>query len=47
MKIDYVPDYAEQSVFVCTGGSGHGAKFLPVLGKVRESRGWNRTELIP
>ncbi|GIJ91185.1 hypothetical protein Asppvi_010150 [Aspergillus pseudoviridinutans] len=31
--IDYVPDYAEKSVFVCTGGSGHGAKFLPVLGK--------------
>ncbi|TDZ16290.1 L-pipecolate oxidase [Colletotrichum orbiculare MAFF 240422] len=30
--IDYVPSYAEQSVFVCTGGSGHGAKFLPVLG---------------
>lgn len=31
--IDYVPDYAEKSVFVCTGGSGHGAKFLPVLGE--------------
>ncbi|KAJ5407700.1 hypothetical protein N7509_001583 [Penicillium cosmopolitanum] len=31
--IDYVPDYAEKSVFVCTGGSGHGAKFLPILGK--------------
>lgn len=31
--IDYVPTYAEKSVFVCTGGSGHGAKFLPVLGK--------------
>ncbi|KAL2827443.1 FAD dependent oxidoreductase [Aspergillus pseudoustus] len=31
--IDYVPDYAEDSVFVCTGGSGHGAKFLPVLGE--------------
>ncbi|KID95776.1 FAD dependent oxidoreductase, partial [Metarhizium majus ARSEF 297] len=30
--IDYVPDYAENSVFVCTGGSGHGAKFMPVLG---------------
>ncbi|ETS87135.1 hypothetical protein PFICI_00963 [Pestalotiopsis fici W106-1] len=30
---DYVPTYADQSVFVCTGGSGHGAKFLPVLGK--------------
>ena len=34
-QIDYVPDYADQSVFVCTGGSGHGAKFLSVLGKVR------------
>ncbi|KAL4933784.1 uncharacterized protein BDV17DRAFT_286596 [Aspergillus undulatus] len=31
--IDYVPTYAENSVFVCTGGSGHGAKFLPVLGE--------------
>ncbi|KAJ5253072.1 hypothetical protein N7489_003482 [Penicillium chrysogenum] len=31
--IDHVPTYAEKSVFVCTGGSGHGAKFLPVLGK--------------
>ncbi|KAJ5739044.1 FAD dependent oxidoreductase [Penicillium manginii] len=31
--IDYVPEYAEKSVFVCTGGSGHGAKFLPILGK--------------
>ncbi|OJJ57616.1 hypothetical protein ASPSYDRAFT_46772 [Aspergillus sydowii CBS 593.65] len=31
--IDYVPDYADNSVFVCTGGSGHGAKFLPVLGQ--------------
>ncbi|OQD75433.1 hypothetical protein PENDEC_c007G04063 [Penicillium decumbens] len=31
--IDYVPEYAEGSVFACTGGSGHGAKFLPVLGK--------------
>ncbi|KAJ9145110.1 FAD dependent oxidoreductase [Pleurostoma richardsiae] len=31
--IDYVPTYADNSVFVCTGGSGHGAKFLPVLGK--------------
>ncbi|QQK45138.1 FAD dependent oxidoreductase [Penicillium digitatum] len=31
--IDHVPTYAERSVFVCTGGSGHGAKFLPVLGK--------------
>lgn len=32
--IDWVPTYADNSVFVCTGGSGHGAKFLPVLGKV-------------
>ncbi|KAL4915239.1 FAD dependent oxidoreductase [Aspergillus aurantiobrunneus] len=31
--IDYVPTYAENSVFVCTGGSGHGAKFLPILGQ--------------
>ncbi|CAG8046041.1 unnamed protein product [Penicillium nalgiovense] len=31
--IDHVPDYAEGSVFVCTGGSGHGAKFLPILGE--------------
>ncbi|UPL01313.1 hypothetical protein LCI18_012247 [Fusarium solani-melongenae] len=31
--IDYVPTYAENSVFVCTGGSGHGAKFLPILGE--------------
>ncbi|GME53974.1 nucleotide-binding domain-containing protein [Neofusicoccum parvum] len=31
--IDYVPKYADKSVFVCTGGSGHGAKFLPVLGE--------------
>ncbi|PHH66608.1 hypothetical protein CDD81_6445 [Ophiocordyceps australis] len=31
--IDHVPGYQDQSLFVCTGGSGHGAKFLPVLGK--------------
>ncbi|VUC36354.1 unnamed protein product, partial [Clonostachys rosea] len=31
--IDYVPGYGDQSLFVCTGGSGHGAKFLPILGK--------------
>ncbi|KAI8965193.1 nucleotide-binding domain-containing protein [Daldinia sp. FL1419] len=30
---DYVPTYIEKSVFVCTGGSGYGAKFLPVLGE--------------
>lgn len=33
-QIDYIPTYAENSVFVCTGGSGHGAKFMPVLGEV-------------
>ncbi|EMR69492.1 putative fad dependent oxidoreductase protein [Eutypa lata UCREL1] len=32
--VDYVPTYSDKSVFVCTGGSGHGAKFLPVLGEV-------------
>ncbi|KAJ5565565.1 FAD dependent oxidoreductase [Penicillium sp. DV-2018c] len=31
--VDHVPNYAEKSVFACTGGSGHGAKFLPVLGE--------------
>ncbi|KAI1475130.1 nucleotide-binding domain-containing protein [Daldinia eschscholtzii] len=31
--VDYVPTYADNSVFVSTGGSGHGAKFLPVLGE--------------
>ncbi|PWN87701.1 FAD dependent oxidoreductase [Acaromyces ingoldii] len=31
--VDYVPTFADRSVFVCTGGSGHGAKFLPVLGQ--------------
>ncbi|KAF6789705.1 putative FAD dependent oxidoreductase [Colletotrichum sojae] len=31
--IDHVPHYADNSLFVCTGGSGHGAKFLPVLGE--------------
>jgi len=31
--IDYVPGY-NQSLFVASGGSGHGFKFLPVLGKV-------------
>ncbi|RDW84777.1 FAD dependent oxidoreductase-4 [Coleophoma cylindrospora] len=30
--IDYVPGY-NQSLFVASGGSGHGFKFLPVLGK--------------
>ncbi|KAJ6785668.1 hypothetical protein PWT90_00961 [Aphanocladium album] len=31
--IDHIPTYTDNSLFVCTGGSGHGAKFLPVLGK--------------
>ncbi|WQF75340.1 Putative FAD dependent oxidoreductase, FAD/NAD(P)-binding domain superfamily, MTOX family [Colletotrichum destructivum] len=31
--IDHVPTYVDGSVFVATGGSGHGAKFLPVLGE--------------
>ncbi|XAO22077.1 hypothetical protein I312_100841 [Cryptococcus bacillisporus CA1280] len=30
--IDYVPGYSD-SLFVASGGSGHGFKFLPVLGK--------------
>ncbi|KPM38583.1 hypothetical protein AK830_g8002 [Neonectria ditissima] len=30
--IDYVPGYSN-SLFICTGGSGHAFKFLPVLGK--------------
>jgi len=30
--IDYLPGYND-SLFVCTGGSGHGAKFTPILGK--------------
>lgn len=30
--IDYVPNYSD-SLFLCTGGSGHGFKFLPILGK--------------
>ena len=31
--IDYVPGYSD-SLFICTGGSGHGFKFLPILGRV-------------
>jgi hypothetical protein len=31
--IDYVPGYS-RTLFVASGGSGHGFKFLPVLGKV-------------
>ncbi|KAL0943099.1 sarcosine oxidase [Colletotrichum truncatum] len=30
--IDYVPGYSD-TLFICTGGSGHGFKFLPILGK--------------
>ncbi|KAK6910423.1 hypothetical protein I203_104455 [Kwoniella mangroviensis CBS 8507] len=30
--IDYVPGY-NKGLFVASGGSGHGFKFLPVLGK--------------
>ncbi|OSX59279.1 hypothetical protein POSPLADRAFT_1183975 [Postia placenta MAD-698-R-SB12] len=30
--IDYLPGYSD-TLFVCTGGSGHGAKFTPILGK--------------
>ncbi|KAM0324311.1 hypothetical protein ACHAQA_008088 [Verticillium albo-atrum] len=30
--IDYVPGYSK-SLFICTGGSGHGFKFLPILGR--------------
>ncbi|KXH64354.1 FAD dependent oxidoreductase, partial [Colletotrichum salicis] len=34
--IDHVPTYTRGSVFVETGGSGHGAKFLPVLGEYHD-----------
>ncbi|RJE25190.1 FAD dependent oxidoreductase [Aspergillus sclerotialis] len=30
--VDYVPGYSD-SLFICTGGSGHGFKFLPILGQ--------------
>ncbi|PCH41319.1 FAD dependent oxidoreductase [Wolfiporia cocos MD-104 SS10] len=30
--IDYLPGYND-TLFMCTGGSGHGAKFTPILGK--------------
>ncbi|KAJ5362208.1 hypothetical protein N7541_003052 [Penicillium brevicompactum] len=30
--IDYVPGYSD-SLFICTGGSGHAFKFLPILGR--------------
>ncbi|USW58579.1 Putative FAD dependent oxidoreductase, FAD/NAD(P)-binding domain superfamily, MTOX family [Septoria linicola] len=49
--IDYVPAYAENSVFVSTGGSGHGAKFMPVLGEhaadVFEHRDQSTTPMRP
>ncbi|KAL8849738.1 MAG: hypothetical protein Q9221_005282 [Calogaya cf. arnoldii] len=44
--ITYHPEY--ENLFLCTGGSGHGFKFLPVLGnevlKIMERRGgeWQR-----
>ena len=31
--ITYHPDYSSKSLFMATGGSGHGFKFLPVLGE--------------
>ena len=31
--ISYHPQYAEGSLFIATGGSGHGFKFLPVIGE--------------
>ncbi|OQE75587.1 hypothetical protein PENNAL_c0073G09655 [Penicillium nalgiovense] len=40
--IDYVPGYSD-SLFICTGGSGHGFKFLPVLGKYVK----NQLERVP
>ncbi|KAJ5400193.1 hypothetical protein N7465_010682 [Penicillium sp. CMV-2018d] len=40
--IDYVPGYSD-SLFICTGGSGHGFKFLPVLGKYVK----NQLEKVP
>lgn len=30
--VDFVPGYSK-SLFLCTGGSGHGFKFLPLLGR--------------
>ncbi|KAJ5569878.1 uncharacterized protein N7459_009308 [Penicillium hispanicum] len=40
--IDYVPGYSD-SLFICTGGSGHGFKFLPILGKYVK----NQLERVP
>ena len=31
--ISYHPNYADGSLFIATGGSGHGFKFLPVIGE--------------
>lgn len=43
--IDYVPGY-QSSLFVASGGSGHGFKFLPVLGKVSQISVTSLTPLI-
>ncbi|KAJ5111990.1 hypothetical protein N7532_000035 [Penicillium argentinense] len=40
--IDYVPGYSD-TLFICTGGSGHGFKFLPILGKYVK----NQLERVP
>ncbi|KAJ5178948.1 hypothetical protein N7492_002158 [Penicillium capsulatum] len=40
--IDYVPGYSD-SLFICSGGSGHGFKFLPILGKYVK----NQLERVP
>ncbi|KAL4916508.1 FAD dependent oxidoreductase [Aspergillus aurantiobrunneus] len=40
--IDYVPGYSN-SLFICSGGSGHGFKFLPILGKYVK----NQLERVP
>lgn len=45
-QIDHVPTFAENSVFACTGGSGHGAKFLPVLGQVRSATPQTMRDLL-
>ncbi|KND91998.1 L-pipecolate oxidase [Tolypocladium ophioglossoides CBS 100239] len=35
--IDFVPGYSD-SLFICTGGSGHAFKFLPILGRHVKNR---------
>ncbi|QKX63017.1 uncharacterized protein TRUGW13939_10185 [Talaromyces rugulosus] len=40
--VDYVPGYSD-SLFICSGGSGHGFKFLPILGKYVK----NQLERVP